>query len=141
MSEPIAPETLAKIRRHDEIDLRAAEKPDGALDETAWERHVLLAEVDRLKAEAKVLDGQLQSSTYVVRNLARVVDVVALEIRRAVRMANAGDLAAAIQVITDFADEADWLDNLDDDDNFDRPSAPTVEQQAEMYRLAAGGEV
>lgn len=49
MSEPITPETLAEIRRHDESDLRAAEKPDGALDETAWERHVLLAEVDRLR--------------------------------------------------------------------------------------------
>lgn len=57
MSELITPQALAEIRRHDEIDLKAAEKTDGALDETAWERHVLLAEVDRLRAELKIAFG------------------------------------------------------------------------------------
>jgi len=55
---PLSAETLAKIRRNDERDLRHAEKPDGALDETAWERHVLLAEVDRLAAALADLLGQ-----------------------------------------------------------------------------------
>lgn len=60
MSEPLTPETLAGIRRNDEIDLRAAEKPDGSLDETAWERHVLLAEVDRLRAQVSLMGSYLQ---------------------------------------------------------------------------------
>jgi hypothetical protein len=46
---PISPEMLAKIRRHDEWELSIAEKTEGALDERAWERHVLLSEVDRLR--------------------------------------------------------------------------------------------
>lgn len=45
---PLSAETLVKIRRNDERDLRHAAPPYGSLDETAWERHVLLAEVDRL---------------------------------------------------------------------------------------------
>lgn len=46
---PMSAERLAKIRRNDERDLRHAEKLADALDETAWERHVLLVELDRLR--------------------------------------------------------------------------------------------
>ncbi|MFI7448153.1 hypothetical protein ACIBQX_11700 [Nonomuraea sp. NPDC049714] len=74
------------------------------------------AEVDRLKAAVELLGGQLQGGAQAARDLARVIDVVALEIRRAVRLANAGDPAAAMKVITEFASEADWLDNLDADE-------------------------
>jgi hypothetical protein len=56
---PLAAETLAKIRRNDERDLRHAEKPYGALDPTAWERHVLLAEVDRLNKVVAFLNDVL----------------------------------------------------------------------------------
>lgn len=73
----------------------------------------LLAEVERLNAAVDLLGGQLQGGAQAARDLARVIDLTALEIRRAVRIANAGDSAAAMKVITEWAAEADWLDDLD----------------------------
>lgn len=69
MRDRIAPETLAKIRQHDEFDLRMAVKLDDALDDTAWERHVLLAEVDRLNALVKGLRSEAEREEQTTGNL------------------------------------------------------------------------
>lgn len=119
---PIPAKSLAAIQERNERALKCAEDPAWSLDQAEFDRAMLCAEVDRLTSERdKAKDA--------ARTMGRCIDVTALEIRRAARLANAGDVAAAWDVIAEYADEADWLDNLDDDDNFDRPSATTTEQQ------------
>jgi len=70
------------------------------------------AEVERLRAAVDLLRDRLQETVDATKELLQDVDVIEQEIRRAVRLSQAGDVAAAMRVVTELA--AGWLDSDDE---------------------------
>lgn len=82
------------------------------------------AEVERLRAAVDLLRDRLQETVDATKELLQDVDVIEQEIRRAVRLSQAGDVAAAMRVVTKLA--AGWLDS---DAHKCAPEAAQAEQE------------